>query len=489
MKLYKTIYLLIVALTIFSIPVMAEENSDSFVLPEMPPTIERQKTPPMDKPVLQKQDFIQDVEIEPPFIWQNRGISGSDPKVSGIRLGISRGSFGSSGGELYFAAQNGSVFDLKALNSTGETPKLAREYNEFEYRWEKIGSGNIIGGISMKAGDNLIWTQKHRQYSGAGSITWYPRENLNFKLRAGGGSSEIVEAQANDNYGGEAEINLNPWQEHTACVRFSGQADSAFTKIKEFNETELTYGVLLAGSLNIKGGARLQKEDNYPVGAVIWNFLPRTTLAAEYRAGNEKPLWQGLYMRPYFVRPEAGLNIPKALSSVTETLSYFYREAFSVKVRMNQSSWNDYICWEQPAGSDYITPVNVQEVRITSTEAELALKNNLLGVKASAVLGRNASVNIPFLPENKLRFESELYLPLAFTLGAGCGIVSEQRVSLTGSAKLDSYTDIFASLTKEFPEGIIVYARGSNLSGNKHELQPGFMETLPVVECGITVQF
>ncbi|MFH1367685.1 MAG: hypothetical protein ABII64_01035 [Elusimicrobiota bacterium] len=465
----------------------AEDTGDSFILPETPPTIERKKIPPLDRPLMQKQDFISDSEIEIPFIWQNRDFIGYGAQKDFTRIGLSKGSFSSSGGSFLFASGDGSRFDYSIYRTEGESAKLSEEINKLSYDWEKIGSGNIFGNFGFAASDSRVWVQKHKEYSAHSSVFWYPAENLNAKLTVKGDSSEIAEMQFNDNIGADVSLECSPFDGHTALLESSAQRDTAFIKIKDFSESRISYSVLMFDSLSVKGGARFQKNESFPLGGVAWNFLPRTRISFDYKAGSEKPAWDGLYMRRNFLKTNQDLALPKAVRSLTGTFSYYYQDVISAKVRVDQSEWKDYICWEHLPGTDYIAPGNVKDAKTTSAEASFAYRHGIFGVKTSVT--QNSATELPFVPGSKVQFDAEFYLPGSWTLGTGCGVVSEQKTTIAGPDKLDSYTGVSASVNKEFPGGVVLYSRVDNLLENVKETQPGFVSKSAEFQCGLTVMF
>lgn len=487
MKLYKLQYLLVLFIVILAIPVAAEESGESFALPETPPTIERKKIPPLDKPLMQKQDFVSETEIEPPFIWQNRGGAGSGAAGNTAEIELYKGNYSSAGGGLLFRVENGSMLRYDTFNTAGENDRLSLETNEFSYKWERIGSGVFSADIGMNASDTSVWTQKHRDYSAASKLYWHPGKDFGLKLSLNACTAEVLGMQSNNNFGGSLEAGVSPWQGHNVTAWYSSQSDSAFDNIKVFSESGLSYGVLLFDALSVKAGALVQKNESFPLGNIAWNFLPRARLSVGFKSGREKPEWAGLYTGRNYVSTEPALLPRKADSRMEEEVSYFFRDSIYAKVRAEQSSWKDYICWARAAGTDYIAPVNVPgTTEVMETGLELALKRSFAAFKVSY---SGSSVKLPFVPEYTFGLDTEFYLPHGFTLGAGYSIISERRVDFAGADKMASFGDMTASIQKDFNRDIIIYAKGKNLSGGKHEIQPGFEGKVPEFQFGVRAGF
>jgi hypothetical protein len=465
----------------------AEEGGDSFALPEAPPTVERKKMPPLDRPMIQKQDYISDNEIEPPFIVQPKDFYSFGGAAYGgaDEAGVSRGAYSSYGAHFGYTSPDGWNIGFKTSRSRGEAPNLFSDMNALSYGWRRPLGEHCYASAELGASDAQLWTQKKSDYYISSAFSWYPLETLNVKLTAAGDSGEIAGMEKNDAFDGSAGISVMPWKGHSFSAvlrRFSDTSDPA---AKDYFDSDLLYGIAPADGLLIKAGARMQQDESFPEGGLYWNFLSGARFSAEYRPGTEKPSWRSLYMNGFYVKT-AAVAWPRAESFMREAVSYYFRDDLSLKLEYSHGRWRNYICMSRVAGGDYLAPVNAAETDISAGTVEAAFKRGIFLGKLSFT--RNTAPGVTMMPESAYEAGLECGLPAGWTVSAGYDYLSEQLTVLNGASKLSDAADLSAAVRKEF-NGIQIYAGCRNILGNKLETQPGFISTSPVAETGLTIKF
>lgn len=469
----------------------AEEEGENFSLPEAPPAVERKKLPSLDVPMLQKQDFIDDAEIEPPFIIHNKDFYSFGEQPGRVEAGFNAGGFSSWSGNLKFMSSDLWKINFKTYRTAGEFANQYREKNELGYVWQRPIGQRFYASVGLAATESLYWTQEKDHYMLESGFAWYPSETLNMKVNASVESSEVKDVQDHDEaVDGSYEVSFTPGANQYVSADFKKYSDSAYPGAGDFFDSDIVYGLTIKDSLLVKAGARIQRSDIFPEGGVCWNFLRGARLSVDYKIGTEKPSWSGLYMKDLYLRATPGIAWPKSTFYMSEALSYYFRDWASFKLDFSQGSWENYICMSQVAGTDYLAPVNANNAGgtyITGMNAEAMLK---VGVLTGRFTGsKNYTPRLPMIPDYSYGAGLECGLPFWFTAGAGWDYISERSTVLGGDASLDPSQDIYVSLKKEFPEGIIVYAGCSNVLGDKIETQPGFFSKAPVFNAGLTVKF
>lgn len=484
----KRLLLNIALFALVSVPsaLSAEEGVESFTLPEAPPAIERKKMPPLDKPVVQKQDYMPDSEIEPPFVVQSKDFfSFGEEERPRDEAQVSKGSWGAYSGRFGFASPYGWDLSYEGRRTDGEQPNLAGESDSLSFSWDGPAGSDFFGSAAAGLLGSKVWTQRKSDYRASSALSWYPLETLNVKASASGASGEVSGMEKNDAFTGTAGVRVMPWQGHSLSAVYRKFSDSSDPASKDFIDADVVYGFAPSESLLLKAGARMQKDESFPQGGVYWNFAGGARFSAEYRPGTEKPEWDSLYINGYFVKT-APVVWPRAENFGRCAVSYYFREEFSVKLGYSQGKWRDYLCLSRAAGTDYLSPADAGEKEVSAGTAEASFSKGALSGGLS--FAENSAPGVPMVPENSFSARLECALPAGWSVSAGYDHASERLSSLGSAARTEPYDDLSAGFAKEF-DGMRVYALCGNITGNKLEAQPGFISRSPYAEAGLAVKF
>lgn len=465
----------------------AEEKVDRFILPETPPTIERLKKPPLDEPVLRKQNFVSDSDISLPPVLLGLNVYRFYSDEYPVSVGLYHGSFGSLGGHLAFSSPRGFRLGYAADGTSGESPRLAREKNAFEYEAERSVSDSLKVGGAVQTLESKFWTQRKDLVSLRSNAVWYAAGNLNVTLDAAYARAGIKGMDANESWSGTAAVAWQPRDGHDVLVSYAPERDTAFGAGNDFSTLGLEYGLTLGSRFAVSGGYRLQDGTSFPLGRFVWNVMPRLRFNAAYEPGIERVSWYDLYLaKDAFVRSVPGLAFPKSTFRMREGISYYWDEKGSASVEFSQASVENYLYWQKDAGSDHLAPATLPGEYVSSCRLDLAYTWE--GFTPRAGVSWRSDNDRPLVPE----YVASMGLGWSgsgWTAEAGYDLVSSRCMALGDNRTLDAYGDLSLSVSRTIAGGIDIFAAASNLLGQKIETQPGFAATALNFKAGLTAKF
>lgn len=464
----------------------AEENIEHFLLPETPPTIERLKKLPLDRPILKKQNYISEADITAPPVLMALNFSPFFEQEYPVQVGVFNGSFSSLGGSLLLSSKKGWQIAYQNGYSEGEIPKLAKEINEFRYSLDNSAASSLDVNSTIGSKENTIWNQRHNHYFFQSNWNWYARSNLNVKAKIFVSESEIKGMESNKSFDGTASLFWQLFPANNLFLSLSSQNDTAFAGEPGFFSAGLMYKAIFPLGFAMGGGCRFQRDKLFPQADLTWQFQPRLSVKISYQSGMDKPDWEKLYLSERYEKTSPDLLIPESGLHLRENISYYWTEKNSVDIEFEQGSWTNYVYWAEVPGSDFISPSNLKESYAAKIKLSVTQKGKL--VSSTLSIARNSNYNVPFVPEWTLGGKLNLSLS-TWILTAGYEYSSSRHVSFGDSKELLSFGNLSLTLRKTIVSGIEAFISGENLLKEKIETQPGFVQNSTILESGLTMKF
>lgn len=462
-----------------------EEETVNFILPETPPTIERVKKPPLDRPFLKKQNFISEFDISPAPVFLGLNFRKFGSETAPVSVGMYSGSFASRGGSFAYSSTNTVDASYSSAVTEGEYPNLERASHAFRARCERKPSADKYYYLEIKNGDTHVWDQQSSLLGAAAGFGWYPRHNLNAKVGISYSKGELKGQDINESDAGSISMLWQPLDGHNASLSFAPNADTSIGLERRFDTASARYDVMLFSKVVIGGGGRVTKDKQFAQGYLAANLAPGLKLSVNYAPGIEKISWDKLFISDNYIQVNKDILYPESVYSFTENLSYYAGENNSVELEISQAHWKNYVIWESLPGTGFITPVNEPEVYAASARLKAVFGGKLISCRISAE--RSLNCELPFVPDNSCSAGIEAYLG-TWTLGAGCKYTGAMYFRRGLEEKLAACENMSASVRKTAGENVEFYASCDNLLSKRLESQPGFVRNAPVFYAGINLK-
>ncbi|MHB9156257.1 MAG: hypothetical protein ACYC5N_11335 [Endomicrobiales bacterium] len=467
-------------------PAQAEDEVDRFILPETPPTIERLKKPPLDQPVLRKQNFVSESDITLPPVLLALKFSPLYSERYPVSVGIWKGSFSSLGGSFAVATAQGLRMRYAADYSEGQYPRQARETNIFGYEGENYFGSDVKVNGSLDAGEYAVWTGHKNFVRLRTAAEWHAQANMDVKALLSYERGEIKAMEAGESFRGSLSLDWQPRDGHNVSFAYVPEKDTAFTAAPSFSTLDLKYTFMAGSRVLLGAGCRSQQDRLFPQAEVTWHVIPRMRMRVGFQPGIEKPSWRELYINERYVRSVPSLAFPEDSFRLSESVSYYWGENGSAEIEFSQADRRNHVYWRKEAGTEYLVPDNEPERYLSSWRLGVRHAGKVFSPRASFSYASYAS--LPLVPEYTLSAAVECSWR-SWALTPGYDFVSARAADKSGGAPLGSYGDISLKVVKTLPAGIEVFAEGNNLLGQKIETQPGFFSDAPAFRGGTTVRF
>ena len=486
MKTRRAVFLVFI-LTAFYGLLGAEEEVEHFILPETPPTIERVKNPPLDRPYLRKQDFAPEFDLSPATLFLNLKFRNIQPRANPLSAGVYAGSFGARGGNFAYTSTGSVNASFREESEEGERPNLAAERTSFDLRSETGDSTKGIFSGEADGGENTVWLQRQDRYGVVAGYSWYLRENLSAKAGAVCEKGEVKGDDSNEAVSGRFSLSWQPFEGHNASVSVEPGRDTALGGGEVFNRADIGYDLMLFSKVVVGGGLRYTKDKLFGSGRLAAGLAPGLKLSVDYRPGIEKIDWNSLYFGGARVIVNRNLLYPESVYNFNEKLSYYSGPDNFVEIGASQAHWKNFIIWDSVAGTDSITPLNAGDVYVPAGRFNAGFAFKHLSGRFGAE--RNLDESLTFTPD--YRFSAALALSLGtWSFASGYGYTGPVSYSVGGgvTAKLGAYGNLSVTVKKLLAPEVELYVSLDNALSEKIETQPGLVSTAPSLYAGLNMK-
>ncbi len=144
---------------LFAYPLIADDNADKVILPETPPTIEYYRKTTLDKPVLQRLNFITDPEINSLPEVSVADFKDFHKETFPVYIGMGFGSFGTVDGSFLFTSSDSWHLGYKTYYTDGEIQQLKHRENVFDWAGDTFLSDNFNVSGNVLSDEKLIWSR------------------------------------------------------------------------------------------------------------------------------------------------------------------------------------------------------------------------------------------------------------------------------------------------------------------------------------------
>lgn len=482
-------YIGLCVLFIISSMLYAKEEVDHFILPETPPTIERTKKMPIDKPQIRKENFISDNEsyLDLPAVLPEYEFNKFYLEDYPVFLSCYHGSFSSIGSSFIFSSKKGYKFNYQYDYSDGESKKLKTEKNKLLYSIEANPVKKIYIKCNADFEEDTIWNQQKSKYNVKSDINLYLKSNFNMKADFFYSRGEIKNIEINESFNGTVSSLWSPVDGHNIIFSVLPVFNTAFTKYRDFTDMNLHYSGIFMSNFVLGAGCNYQDGIFFPKADIIWSGLPHLRLSINYEPRMERLSWAELYVNNKYVNTSPDLIFPEKRFYMAEKLAYYFCENSNIELEAAQSSVYNYIYWKNDSLSEYISPENFPENYNAALKLNLSHKGKFFAPDISFTYNSNST--IPFVPETQGEVSCDFYLK-SWTLTACCNYISDRYIYLNN--KIDimaAYTDFSASIKKSINKNLEIYVSGRNLSEAEIENQPGFKNKAIIFRGGINMRF
>lgn len=466
---------------------LAEDaDIDRFILPETPPTIERQRNQPLDQPQVRKQNYIGETDIPLPSVLLNIPFPSLGADIHPVALGLFSGSFGRRGGFFRMAAPQVIDAGYRYDRADGENASLGYEKSSLAAVVSLPAEAPVdLFGV-FSADDTTLDTDVKRMYRADCSARWYPLRSLKSEISAGYAYGELTGRSHNDAVSGDLGLTWQPFEGLMLNGRYQQLRDSAFASGNDFITTEARCSYLFGSRFVLSAGGRAQEGTVYPSAGMRWLLLPRLRFEAAYEPGRSARDWNTLYGSDRHVIDNPGLLCEERPFALNESLVWDAGEAGSAAVTLRQATVKNMIYWDGTASGAYVTPYNADERYVSGAEIVLVRHGSMITPHCSAEWTNAA--DLPMIPEWSADAGVEL-AARGWKIGCGAAYVSRCTVTRPVSAELKEYTRMKASLGFSSRDGIGVTLVCGNILGQTIERQRGYAATAADFLVTVTAQF
>jgi len=464
----------------------ADDDVDHFILPETPPTIDRLKKPPLDKPTLKRQNFLPQTDIIlPPVLLGYNFFPFFLPEYART-IGMAAGSFSSRMGQFSYASPGNVTVQYRMFRSDGESPGLYQEQRLFSTAGEQFLQSPVRIKWDAHSDESVVFDQNQKQYALTAGVIGYPQKNIRLDADASYETGQLGLHDKNENIRGGMSLLWQPKERHSVDVSVTGESDTAFSDTRDFTSAEFIYTIEPLTALTVGSGCRYLKDAVFPYGNITWFAFHRVRVSVVYRPGFEKLSWTETYLKNrWYAAANPLLAYPENTFCLTEEMAYHQGERTVMTARFTQKKQKNYLFWEQPVGALVLTPGNGPETALHEVCCDFSHQGDIFFGRAS-VTARSDS-NAPLVPE--YRSTAELGCTVAsWTISVGYDYIDSRLVRQGSLERLDAQGSVTAGIKKRLgsAEAAITV---DNITGQRLTLQPGFVREQPSVIGSLTVQF
>ena len=474
----------LLSLVVLLNPLNAQDEPDSFVLPETPPTIEHMLMPQLDRPILKKQNIVPDSSVELSRVWPEVSFKPFIAFNNPLSVTLFGGSYGKVGSDFRFASKNTVFFELNSLRCDGENSAIAFDETKAGFLYEKTHGERLLLRSGAETFETSFGGLKKTRYGAEGLVKYFVFENLNIQLGAKLGRSEIKSSSLDESADLRFVSNWQPFRGQNVEARVSRTNDSAFSNMNTVDTAGLEYCFQIFG-FDVSGGADYSGSSLFPNGTVSLMVFERGKISVAYGPGFEKPDYNELHIKRAAVLANPALLMPEKETSFTESFSYYILDKLEGQVTFSQDGFKNFV-YSESSPLNIITPQNIADIRVSRYSADFSIKDGVLrpGISASG----SFKGDIPFVPVYAL----DTHVGAVFStlkLVSGLKAVSSVKYSLSSQDRLPAYLDMYFKVEKTLLSSLTVSAGCGNMLSQRIVLQPGYEYSGADFDFGITYNF
>lgn len=462
------------------------ESSDLLILPETPPTIERLKYPPLDRPAMKKQFFVAETDIDLPRVLPGAPFLPPATEEPAVVVGFYRGSYAATDAFLACVSSVTGRLFFSGSASAGESPRLAHEAYAVSYTWSSLLPSALAADAMISLTEGSRWDQRYTRYVVHPRVAWYSSSTMKASAAVQWESARIHGGGSNDDIAGLMSLQWQPSEMQSLAITAEPVLVTAFDDRDSLLTLGTRYTAALLPAVVVGLGSRWQDGHLYPEGSISWYMMRRLSMAIEYAPGIDVPSWASLYCSSRYVLVNPSLRFPERTFSLTERLIYAQADDLTAELSFQQRSWRDYTIWEHLPGTAFMMPQSKPEA--WTADWRLRVKRSGTMLTPALSISGTAPGDIPLIPPYTVDADLE-YRVGAWTFGSTGQYVAARRYSTTSTAELAAYTAAAVSVTCFLPQGLEITAGADNILGASIEVQPGFTRTEPEFRAGVTAHF
>jgi len=485
----KHILICIGLLSIIFLPYpVSAEDTDKVILPETPPTIEYFKKTTLDIPVLRRQNFVTDPEINSlpaVSVAEFKNLYDQNNPVY-IQLGF--GSFGTAeGGFLYSSTENWHV-GYKTYYTDGEIQQLKKRENIFEWSGERPVSQAFSFRGEILTDEKTIWTQAKNLYDAGAGLALYAGQNMNIKANVNSSLCELKGFNDNHSLKGDLSFVWQPFTDNSFSAYASGQNYSALSNYQDYETYEARYAVMPFSSIVVGAGGSIYKDKLFPEADFTWHMFGRVRLNVVYDPGIDEKSYAGLCFNNYYELPDNGIMFPEKSFSLKERIECYFSQSSSCSFEVSQINYKNYIYRAEVPGSSFVSLYNFASSDKYVANCTFSYKDVFNHVSKTLSVSYNSDNDMPFVPE----FSADAsigYNGKNWSFVVGYAYVSSLFYALGDPGKIPQSGDLSFAAGKNFANGVEAQLKFSNLLSDTIETQPAFISKSPTVELVFKIKF
>ena len=478
---------ILLLLSILPYPLRAED-ADKVILPETPPTIEYYRKTTLDKPVLRRQNFVTDPEINSlpeVSVAEFKNLNG---EPNPIYAGLGCGSFGTVFGSFLYSSSDTCRIGCKSYYTDGEIEQLKKRDNAFDWSLEKSAGENFLVRGNILADIKTIWTQDKNFYGIGAGFGWYPGQNINIKLNAASGLTELKGFDDNHSLSGDLTFNWQTFTDNMLSLYASGTNYSALNNYDNFETYKGRYAVMPFSAIVIGAGGAIYKDKAYPEADFTWHMFGRLRLNVLYDPGIDQKSFSGMFFDEYYESPDNDILFPEKTFSMKEKLECFFTETSSCAVEVSQANYKNYIYRAQVPASAFVSWYNYGAADKYVSRCTLSYRDIFNNVTKSLSVSYNSDKDMPFVPEYNLD-ASVAYAVKKWNAALDYNYIATMYFALGNASQLPAAGDLSFSVGRNFACGLETLLKFENLLSEKIETQPGFLRKSPTIELDLKLKF
>ena len=464
------------------------EDTDKVILPETPPTIEYYRKTTLDKPVLKKQNFVTDPEINSlPEVSVAEFKNLYDEAIP-VYAGLGFGSFGTILGSFLFSSTDTCRIGYNSYYTDGEIEQLKKRDNVFDLSLERPAGSNFVVRGNILTDERTVWTQSKNFYGAGAGFGWYLGKNINIKLNAASGLTELKGYNDNHSLSGDFTYNWQPFMDNMLSLFASGTNYSALSQYKDFEVYKGRYAVMPFSSIVIGAGGAVYKDKSFPEADLTWHLFGCLRLYVVYDPGMDPKTYDGLFFDDYYELPDNDILFPEKTFSMKEKLECYFAETSSCAVEVSQANYKNYLYRSQVPASSLVSWYNFSTNEKYVSGCTFSYSDTFKRVTKSLSARYNSDRDMPFVPEYTVD-AAVAYKGKSWNASIEYYYISEMFFAIGNTSTLPAAGDLSFSIGRNFTGGVETTLKFENILSEKIETQPGFLRKSPTVEVDAKIRF